>query len=96
MSSIIQEIYSRNEQIPVEVNIYSKTLYGILNSTKQIDEKNIRNLIAWIKQQKDEEKTVESINWVSADNQIADVFTKKGVKTDAILRVVTNGNLSMY
>jgi hypothetical protein len=28
--------------------------------------------------------------------QIADVFTKKSVKTDAILRVITEGNLMMY
>ena len=96
LAKIIQEIYSCKEQISVEVNIVSNTLYDSLNSTKQIDEKTIRHLIAWIKQQKDEEKTVERINWVSADNQIADVFTKKGVKTDAILRVVTKGNLLMY
>jgi hypothetical protein len=96
LARIIQEIYSCKEQISVEVNIDSKTLYDSLNSTKQIDEKTIRHLIAWIKQQKDEEKTVERIIWVSTDNQIADIFTKKGVKTDAILRVVTKGNLLMY
>ena len=96
LASIVQEIYSSRDQIPVEVNIDSKTLYDSLNSTKQIDEKTIRHLIAWIKQQKDEEKTIKSINWVSASNQIADVFTKKSVKTDAILRVVTEGNLMMY
>jgi hypothetical protein len=58
--------------------------------------KTIRHLIAWIKQQKDEEKTIKSINWASASNQIADIFTKKSVKTDAILRVVTEENWMIY
>ena len=80
MARIIQEIYSYNQQIPVEVNIDSKTLFDSLNSTKQVDEKTCRHLIAWIKQQKDEEKTIQSINWVSAENQLADVFTKKHVQ----------------
>ena len=93
MARIIQEVYSYNQQIPVEVNIDSKTLFDSLNSTKQVDEKTCRHLIAWIKQQKDEEKTIQSINWVSAENQLADVFTKKNVKTDAILKVVTQGTL---
>ena len=76
----------------MEINIDSKTLIDSLNSTKQADEKTIRHLIAWIKQQKDEEKTIQSINWVSSADQLADVFTKKNVKTDPILKVVMGGN----
>ena len=53
----------------------SKTLLDSLNSSRQVEEKTVRHLIAWIKQQKDEDKTVEKINWVSSAEQIADVFT---------------------
>ena len=98
LARIIKEIYSgivSTDQIPVIVKIDSKTLLDSLNSSKQIDEKTVRHLIAWIKQQKDEKKTIESINWVSSAEQLADVFTKKNAKTDSILTVVTEGNLML-
>ena len=99
LARIIKEIYSgivSTAQIPVIVNIDSKTLLDSLNSSKQIDEKTVRHLIAWIKQQKDEEKTIENIKWVSSAEQVADVFTKKNAKTDVILTVVTEGNLMIH
>ena len=46
----------------------------------------------WIKQQI-EYKTVDRIDWVCAEDQLADVFTKKNAKTDSILAVVQEGNL---
>ena len=98
LARIIKEIYSEivsTDQIPVTLNIDSKTLMDSLNSTKQIDEKTVRHLIAGIKQQRDESKTVESINWVSSEKQAADVFTKKNAKTDVILTVVTEGDLML-
>ena len=97
LARIIKEIYSgtvSEEQIPVEAKIDSKTLYDSLNSSKQVDEKTIRHLIAWIKQQKDN-KTVHDIKWVCSQEQLADVFTKKNVRTDSILTVVTEGNLML-
>ena len=99
LARILKEIYSgivSTAQIPVIVNIDSKTLLDSLNSSKQIDEKTVRHLIAWIKQQKDEEKTIENIKWVSSAEQVADVFTKKNAKTDVILTVVTEGNLMIH
>ena len=98
LARIIKEIYSglvSTNQIPIEINIDSKTLLDSLNSSRQVEEKTVRHLIAWIKQQKDEDKTVEKINWVSSAEQIADVFTKKNAKTEVILTVVTEGNLML-
>ena len=95
LARMVQEIYSgivSENQIPVHMKVDSQTLVDSLNSTKQVDEKTIRHLIAWIKQQKDE-KTVDSIKWVCSQEQLADVFTKKNVKTEAILTVVSEGNL---
>ena len=95
LARMIREIYSgkvSEEQISVEINIDSKTLLDSLYSSKQVDEKTIRHLIAWIKQQL-EVKSVKSIGWVSSEKQLADVFTKRNVNTDAIISVVTEGNL---
>ena len=95
LARMIREIYTgevTEKQIPVEVKIDSKTLYDSLYSTKQVDEKTIRHLVSWIKQQM-EEKTVDRIDWVCAEEQLADVFTKKNAKTDFILSVMQEGNL---
>ena len=74
------------------MKVDSKTLFDSLNSSKQVDEKTIRHLISWMKQQKEELK-INSVDWVRAEEQLADVFTKRNVKTDHILSVVTEGNL---
>ena len=95
LARMIKEIYSgkvSEDQIPVEVKIDSKTLYDSLNSTKQVDEKTIRHLVSWIKQQI-EQKTVEKIDWVCTEEQLADVFTKMNAKTEPILSVISEGNL---
>ena len=95
LARTIQEIYGLHKIIPVVVNTDSKTLYDSLTSTKRVEEKTIRHLVAWMKQQVEEEKTVEKVNWVASDEQIADVFTKKNVKTLPILNVVTSGNIKV-
>ena len=79
-------------QIPVEMKIDSKTLKDSIESTKQVDEKTIRHVVAWIKQQK-VEGAVKLIEWISSVEMLADVFTKKNVKTDDILIVARKGNL---
>ena len=80
-------------QIPIEHKIDSKTLYDSLISTKPIEEKTMRHVLAWIKQQKDEFKTVSSISWIPNQQMLADVLTKKGVKADPLLVAVTRGRL---
>ena len=77
-------------QLPIQIKIDSKTLMDSINSTKQVDEKSIRHIVAWIKQQC-EQKLVKSIEWISTEEMIADVFTKRNVKTDDIIRVVVEG-----
>ena len=95
IARMIKEIYSGNvseDQIEVEAKIDSKTLLDSLNSSKQVDEKSIRHLVAWIKQQM-ELNTVGNIDWVCSNEQVANVFTKKNVNTDHILSVVSQGKL---
>ena len=95
LAKAIHEIYTgkpNSDQIPVELKIDSKTLIDSIASTKQVDEKTIRHLVAWIKQQK-EEQVIKNIEWVSSEEMLADIFTKKNVKTDPIIQAVTQGNL---
>ena len=89
------EIYTAKvhaDQIPVEMKIDSKTLKDSIESTKQVDEKTIRHIVAWIKQQKDK-RAVKEIDWVASEEMLADVLTKKNVRTEDILQVVMKGNL---
>ena len=92
---MIAEVYSgkvSEAQIPVEVAIDSKTLLDSISSTKQVDEKTIRHLVSWIKEQVAENK-VQKIDWICSEEMLADVFTKANVKTDPILNVIRNGSL---
>ena len=76
----------------MEMRIDSKTLHDSIYSSKQVDEKTIRHIIAWIKQQL-EYKTVTHISWVSSTNMLADIFTKKNVNSDSLLTVMTKGQI---
>ena len=95
LSQMIHEIYTGkvNEgHLPVEVNIDSKTLYDSIKSSKPVVEKTVRHVIAWMKQQI-ENKLVDKVDMVSSQDNVADVFTKHGVKTENILNVVRRGSL---
>lgn len=92
LSQMFYELYTGKSKgrIPVKMNIDSKTLHDSLLSTKQVEEKTIRHLVAWIKQQVTE-GIIKNVGWVSTDEMLADVFTKKNVKTDIILDVFSKG-----
>ena len=80
---------------PVQMKIDSKTLHDSLKSTKQVEEKTIRHLIAWQKQQLDT-KSIEKVDWVCSEEMLADIFTKKNVKSNQILTTMTEGKLPSY
>ena len=82
----------RRRQIPVEIKIDSQTLKDSIVSSRQVEEKTIRHLIAWIKQQL-EEKTVDQIDWVPNQEMVADILTKNNVNTGQVLEIVMTGRL---
>ena len=94
-SRIISEIMTgkTGNTVPVIHKIDSKTLYDSIISTKPIEEKTTRHLLAWIKQQKDELQNISKIEWIPNTLMLADILTKKGVKADSLLSVVTRGRL---
>ena len=61
-------------------------------SSKPVAEKTTRHIIAWMKQQLEENK-IEHVDLVSSKENLADVFTKKRVNADTIIRTVTNATI---
>ena len=97
LSNMIKELYfgkSNKFSLPVEMKIDSKTLYDSIQSSKQVEEKTIRHIIAWIKQQI-ENKTITNISWVCSSDMLADIFTKKNVNSDILVSVITKGKLNL-
>ena len=74
------------------MKIDSKTLQDSIYSSKPVAEKTTRHIIAWMKQQLDE-NAIEQVDLVSSKENLADVFTKKGVNADTIIRTVKNGRI---
>ena len=95
-SRFISEIMTgkSGSQIPVEHKIDSKTLHDSIVSTKPIEEKTMRHLIAWIKQQQYEYNHISKITWIPNHLMLADILTKKGVKSDALLCAVMKGQIN--
>ena len=96
LSRMISELYTGkvdpSKHIPVEMKIDSKTLYDSIESSKQIEEKSTRHILAWIKEQI-ESRSVNEISWVCSQEMLADVFTKRNAKPDNLLFAITNGNI---
>ena len=96
LSQLIHEIYTgqvNKGSLPVEVYIDSKTLLDSIKSSKPVVEKTVRHVIAWMKEQIDK-NFINKIDVVSSKDNVADVFTKHGVKTETILNVVRRGSLN--
>ena len=96
MSKMISEIYTGNLdtfKIPFVINEDSKSLVQSLSSTKKVKRKTMRLVISSI-QQSINDGTISDIFHVSTKDQLADTFTKKGVKNDKLLKCLASGNLS--
>ena len=64
----------------------SKSLWESLHSTRQFEEKLLRNSIAGMKELM-QCGAVEKIQWVSTDKQLADCMTKKGKNASQLLDI---------
>ena len=94
MGQMFYEIHTgmTGGHIDIDMKTDSKTLHDSIKSTKQVEEKTIRHIIAWIKQQKENNK-IKNIDWVCSENMLADICTKKNVNPDSILMAITKGLL---
>ncbi len=72
------------QHIPIVCKSDNSCMYESVHSTTQILDKRLRIEISILKEML-ERKDIESIEWVPKENQIADIFTKKGVPSFKIL-----------
>ena len=95
LSNLITEVYTGNpteNSIPIIANVDSKSLLESIYSTKKVKRKTMRVVVSSI-QQHLQSKILTEINHVKSKDNLADVFTKKGVPTERILNVLRNGSL---
>ena len=95
LADMISEIYKGEEnkfEIPLVNNEDSKSLKESLYSTKKVRRKTMRVVISSL-QQKIKNGRIREINHVKSHQQLADVFTKKGVNPDLIIDTVSSGTL---
>ena len=96
ISKVISELYTGDldsSNIPIVINEDSKSLVESLNSTKKVKRKTMRLVISAI-QQSLKDGTVSDVMHVSTKDQLADIFTKKGVNSEKLLECLHSGNLS--
>ena len=96
MSKLISEIYTGDQgshKIPIVINEDSKSLIQSLCFTKKVKRKTVRLVISTI-QQSINDGTISDIIHVSTKDQLADIFTKKGVNSEILLRRLASGSLT--
>ena len=72
----------------------SKALLDSLASTHQIEQRMLRNSIADLKQ-KLEVKEVQSYEWLTDEDMIADILTKEKVTKDGLDDILINNRLEI-
>ena len=95
MSKMLSEIYTGNTEshkIPIVINEDSKSLVQSLESTKKVKRKTMRLVISSI-QQSINNGTISNVIHVSSKDQLADMFTKKGVNSEKLMNCLKSGNL---
>ena len=102
LADMINEIYNNTVEspnreemkIPLIINDDSKSLIDSLYSTKKVKRKTMRVVISSL-QQHMKTGRIKNIQHVTSKQQLADIFTKKGVSSDLILDTVTSGSLKI-
>ena len=94
LASMLSEIYKghTNNKLPIIIKEDSKGLVESLYSTKKVKRKTMRVVISSI-QQYMKNGTIKDVHHVSSKDQLGDVFTKKGVSSNNIIRTVSQGIL---
>ena len=93
LASLFSEISSGEVQpeiLRISLITDNQSLLDNLTTNKAVTEKRLRVEIAAIKEAK-ERKEVKDVIWVSTENQLADVLTKKGVSPIRLLAALEEG-----
>ena len=95
LGRMLHEMYSGKPgqgQLPADVFVDAQSLLDSIGSTKQVEEKTVRHVIASFKQNV-EDKEIRMFDWVSTKEMYADILTKSGVKPDFVLEALETGCL---
>ena len=98
LSNMICEIYTGGKEskvnIPLVINEDSKSLIESLHSIRKVKRKTMRVIISSLQQLMKQGK-IKAIHHVKSQQQLADIFTKKGVNSNLILDTVSSGTMNI-
>ena len=77
-------------RIPIHVYTDSKPLLDSIASTKQVEQRLLRNTMTDLKKKLEEEE-VNGYSWIDTKSMTADVLTKEGSDIENILEVIRGG-----
>ena len=89
---LLQEIYGGEVNLSVRAVTDNKSVRDAVYSESEVSERILRGDIAVLKQLIETEALAE-IRWVTGQNMLADLLTKKGVNKVALLEVLAAGKL---
>ena len=79
------------EVLKIVVRTDNKSAYDAINSTTVVEEKRLRVDIAAIRECVRNNEV--EVQWVSKENQLADVLTKQGADSTKLLKVLSQKHL---
>ena len=91
ISSLATEFQMIPPKAPIIGMTDSRSLYDATNSCTQISDRRLRVEISAIRDSK--EKGDAEIIWTKAENQLADVLTKKGASPYSLLQAISTGRI---
>ena len=92
ISSLAVELQMIKSDSPITGITDSRSLYDAANTSTQISDRRLRVEISAIRENK--EKGELEILWTSAENQLADVLTKKGASPHNLLQAISRGRIT--
>ena len=92
IKSLLEEVISCNNGIPVESIIDNKSLCEALYSTKCIEDKRLRVDVATLRERLHIGE-LSAVKWVDTSKQIANLFTKSGTSSTLLFDVIRSSKV---
>ena len=92
---LLKEMYSGKVDLDVKAVTDNKSARDAIYSESEVTERILRGDIAVIKQMVQNGK-VKEIRWVTGENMLADILTKRGVNRISLLETLESGKLTSH
>ena len=76
-----------NWKVRTKIFMDSRPLRESIGSSGQIEEKGLRQLVAFLKQVLEEGEVIQ-YSWIEGSKIVADVFPKQGLRRDSLVEVI--------